>query len=386
MLLAPVSLAAEERGPSAVRERVEHLVRERFYDPERGETFALPAIEGERADALDARIESELDRLGTSHTGHWRPDQIDYFELLDIFHIALADEIERLFPEEGHVTYPGIGVIVREIDGRQFAADVYHAGSGARAGVREGDEILTVDGAPWSEIGSFEGRTGESVILQIRREAMAEPFGIEVPVEAIRPNEMFTASIAESISVSGHEGRKVGYIRLWSFTSTETMSLLRKELTEGRLAQADGIVLDLRSRWGGAPLDLGEVFLGGTPAVDMIDRDGKPVAAQVRWRKPIVAIIDEGTRSGLELFAHALKLNGVPLVGSHTARAVVTGSPFILPDDSLLQLPVLDIEVDGVRIEETGVTPDIEVPRDIRFENGADPQTEAAIEALQQLL
>lgn len=74
--------------------------------------------------------------------------------------------------------------------------------------------------------------------------------------------------------------------------------------------------------------------------------------ANVRWRRPVVAIIDEGSRSGLELFAYALKANGIPLVGTRTAGALLAGRAYLLPDDSMLELAVSDAVIDdGVRLE-----------------------------------
>jgi carboxyl-terminal processing protease len=61
---------------------------------------------------------------------------------------------------------------------------------------------------------------------------------------------------------------------------------------------------------------------------------------------------------------------------------VVAGRGYVLPDDSLLILAVADVYVDGARLEDVGVTPDVTVPFDIRYAAGADPQREAAIEAL----
>ena len=94
----------------------------------------------------------------------------------------------------------------------------------------------------------------------------------------------------------------------------------------------------------------------------------------------MVAIIDEGTRSGLEVFAYALKLNGVPLVGAKTAGALLGGRGYMLPDSSLLEIAVSDVEVNGERLEGKGVEPHIPVPFDIRYAAGRDPQRDAAIE------
>ena len=96
----------------------------------------------------------------------------------------------------------------------------------------------------------------------------------------------------------------------------------------------------------------------------------------------MVAIIDEGTRSGMEIFAHALKSNGVKLIGAPTAGDVVAGRGYVLPDDSLLILAVADVYVDGTRLEGVGVTPDVAVPFDVRYAAGRDPQRDAAIEEM----
>jgi C-terminal processing protease CtpA/Prc len=110
----------------------------------------------------------------------------------------------------------------------------------------------------------------------------------------------------------------------------------------------------------------------------LIDRDGKVEVANARFHKPVVAIIDEGTRSGMEILAYALKKNGVPLVGAPTAGDVLAGTAFLLPDDSLLELAVEDVLVDGKRLEANPVTPDIAAPYALPYANGRDPQFDAA--------
>ena len=107
----------------------------------------------------------------------------------------------------------------------------------------------------------------------------------------------------------------------------------------------------------------------------------------MRWHRPVVAIIDEGTRSALEVFAYALKLNGIPLVGTRTAGAVLAGRAFLLPDDSLLELAVSDAVIgDNVRLEGQGVEPDIAVPFTLPYANGKDAQLDAAVEEMRRIL
>ena len=157
-------------------------------------------------------------------------------------------------------------------------------------------------------------------------------------------------------------------------------------LTSEPLKSADGLVLDMRGRWGGAPANAADLFVGDAPIVELTDRDGDVHLAHARWPKPLVGIIDVGSRSGMEILAHGLKRAGVPLVGTRTAGAVVAGRAFLLPDDSLLEVAVLDVHVDGQRLEGAGVLPDIEVPQAIPYLAGADPQLDRAVEEMRSRL
>ena len=66
-----------------------------------------------RMHRVDAAIDAVLASLQASHTARLEPDTIDYFEIADVFRYAIRDDMRRLFPPDGDVTYPGIGMIVR---------------------------------------------------------------------------------------------------------------------------------------------------------------------------------------------------------------------------------------------------------------------------------
>jgi C-terminal processing protease CtpA/Prc len=172
-------------------------------------------------------------------------------------------------------------------------------------------------------------------------------------------------------------------VRLWSYTAGDQVTrILYDQIGAGVLADADALILDLRSRWGGAPADAAETFVGDTADMRLVERDGDVTLANVRWRKPMVAIIDAGTRSGMELLAYSLRKNGVTLVGTETAGDVLAATGFVLPDDSLLVLAVQDVFVDDERLEGNPVQPDVGVPFDVRYAAGSDPQFDAALVAL----
>ena len=396
ILLIPLwlsSAAAEPLQPGdRVLDRTVSLVEQHFFD-----TDALPAFRATVADLKaaaaggaaidrDEAIAGALLSLGASHTARYTQDRVDYYELADVFRGALRRDVRRLFPPEGNVTYEGIGIASRAIGDAVFVTDVYDGGPASQAGLMAGDEILAVDGVPFHEIESFTGKAGEIVQLQVRRTADAAPIVVSVKVERLQPREAYLEAISDSIRIVEQDGRRVGVVHLWMYTTEEVTQILNSELGGGRLKDVDGLVLDLRSRWGGAPADSAELFVGGTGDMTVTGRDGAVRYVNTRFDKPVVAVIDEGSRSGMEIYAHALKKNGVPLVGVTTAKAVVAGTAYLLPDDSLLILAVTDVHVDGERLEGRGVDPDIVVPFDIRYAAGADPQMDAAMAEMGRVL
>jgi C-terminal processing protease CtpA/Prc len=157
-------------------------------------------------------------------------------------------------------------------------------------------------------------------------------------------------------------------------------------LTSEPLKSADGLALDLRGRWGGAPPDATDFFVGRSPTMVVTGRRGRDRLLTASWKKPVVGIIDGGSRSGVEILAYGLKQAGVPLVGARTAGDVLAGRAFMLKDNSILELAVLDVHVDGARLEGEGVAPDIDVPFDVRYANGADPQLARAVDEMNRLL
>jgi C-terminal processing protease CtpA/Prc len=377
-------------APAAIMDGIGATVRRDFYDPEglgefnTGEArFRAAAQSGP---GIAEAAAAWLATLKATHTGRFTPDTIDYYELSEVFHRGLGRRRFELFPPEGVVTYPGIGMVPRTLDGKLFVAYVYDGGPADRAGLVPGDELLAVDGKPYAPIASFEGKAGRSVKVELRRTSGAAPMTADVPVERLQPRDVFLKAIRDSVRIVEHDGRRLGYIRLWAFAVSGVEELIMELLVAEPLKSADGLIVDMRGRWGGAPANAADIFVGDAPLVELTDRDGDVHIAHARWPKPLVGIIDVGSRSGMEILAHGLKGAGVPLIGMKTAGAVVAGRAYLLPDDSLLEVAVLDVRVDGVRLEGVGVTPDIEVEFDLRYANGADPQLDRAAAELGAML
>ncbi|HEY7215059.1 MAG TPA: S41 family peptidase, partial [Thermoanaerobaculia bacterium] len=176
-------------------------------------------------------------------------------------------------------------------------------------------------------------------------------------------------------------GRRMGYVPVWSCAGVEVEQTLSEAFAE-KLAEAEALILDLRGGWGGCDSRLVGLFDPAVPDLTRIDRQGKSTVFASAWRKPLVVLIDGGSRSGKEVVARALQRHRrATLVGETTGKAVLAGQPLLLADGSLLYLAVHDIRVDGERLEGVGVTPDVAVPAELPYAAGRDPQLERALDA-----
>ncbi len=379
---------------ASVFDEVSGLVRDYFFDRELRGIDWNAAINRQRPAAaaatsreqLSAAINGLLAELGTSHTAHFTRSDVAYYHLLDIFSDSrsLRRQVTTRFPDG--VRYVGLGAFTRHIEGRTYVTGVWQGSKAAAVGLKTGDEIVAVDGKPFHPIDSFRGKADETVQLAVRRMAQNPVIRIPVVAEIIEPRRALLEAMRHSVRVFDHAGRRIGYVRIWSYAGRRYHELLIEELSEGRLRDAEAVVIDLRDGWGGAQLSYLDPFLPG-PEMQVRNRDGEQHRVRFKWRKPVALLINGGTRSGKEILALGFRDNRIgPVVGERTAGAVVAGRVFLLSDDSLLYLAVADVAVNGKRLEGVGVEPTIPAPFDPRYAGGADPQRDRALEQLARLL
>ena len=373
-------------------DQVWELVRDRFYDPrlngldwqEERARFRPQAASARSAEDMAAAINAMLAKLGASHTHFYTPEDPAYYQLADIFVGALEHRgLKRVFPS-GDVSYPGIGVFTEtDNQGRTFVTGVIEGAPAHQAGVLLGDEIISADERPFRPVASFRGKVGSPVSLQIRRASGAAPIAISVSPADLHPNEMFLRGLKDSARLIVTDKAKIGYVRVWSYASRRIQSALEDLMSDGPLKDADALVWDLRGGWGGAQPQYLDLFNPRAPTMQVKDRSGETGFVDVKWRKPVAALINEGTRSGKEVLAYGFKEYRLgELVGQRTEGAVLAATAFLIGDNGLLLLAVEDVLVDGKRLEGIGVTPTIEVPFDSRYAAGGDPQLDRAVQVL----
>ena len=228
----------------------------------------------------------------------------------------------------------------------------------------------------------FAARLDRPVSLEIRRASGAAPITISVSPADLHPNEMFLRGLKESARLIVADKAKIGYVHVWSYASQRMQSALEDLISDGPLKDADALVWDLRGGWG-APNRNTRPFNPRAPTMKITGRNGETGFVDIKWRKPVAALINEGTRSGKEVLAYGFKEYRLgELVGHRTEGAVLAATAFLIGADGLLLLAVEDVLVDGKHLEGVGVTPTIEVSFNSRYAAGADPQLDRAVQVL----
>jgi carboxyl-terminal processing protease len=372
-LAALALVLAAATDPKTLGRTVVALVAEHFHDRDRGNAWAVThngyadAITDPHAFAVATN--AALAELKTSHTRLYTQNEVAYYGLMALF----APALKRPAP-----TFESIGIDLA--DGR-FVRRVFAGGPAETAGLRRGDEIVGADNKPLAEVAAFRGQSARQVALAIRRRPGDALIELRVRPRTVVASREWTEAQEKGSRPVNRGGKSIGYVPIFSGAGDLPKDVLRDQFT-GPLAGADALVLDFRDGWGGSDPDFLGLFDPRAPVLTFIERDGKRRVYDATWRKPLVVLVNGGTRSGKEVIARSLQKHGrATIVGTRTAGAVAAGQPFLLADGSLLLLAVADVLADGERLEGVGVTPDVEVLDKLPYADGADPQLEAALDA-----
>lgn len=260
--------------------------------------------------------------------------------------------------------------------GAGFARDkiryVVNDSPASDAGLRVGDKIITVDTEPY--VGLLNFKSEKKHQLEIVRDGQKMKLSL-FPV-LTNYYSAYNRSLAKSAKIMSESGKKIGYVHVWS-GGTPTHDLLDSVLRE-KLQDTDGLVVDMRDGYGGNYLDDLDRFFRKPeqyPEFISIDRKGKESSIKYTYDKPVVALINKGSRSGKEILAYVLKkTKRAKLVGDTTGGAVLAGSLKKLNADCSLYMPVLDVKIDGVRLEGSGVEPDFKIENKSQNQAGYDKQ------------
>jgi carboxyl-terminal processing protease len=273
---------------------------------------------------------------------------------------------------------PNIGAWFRPVANGFAIQMLLNGGPAAEAGLRKGDVVTNVDGHSFTPIESIADKVGKKVQITYMRGSNRQTADVEVKQGT--GTQFFSDGTRSSQTIIERDGKKYAYIHLWTM-SNETEKSMLANAVYGRLKDTDGFILDIRDGFGGRPEGFGDPFF--RPEVNL--SWDSPMFSQKQlfgYQRPLVVLINKGSRSAKEVFAFIMKdSKRATLVGEKTGGNVLGTSPSPVGDWGYLEIPMVDVKANGVRLEKVGVAPDIAVPQEFDA-SGKDLYVEEAIKVL----
>jgi carboxyl-terminal processing protease len=244
------------------------------------------------------------------------------------------------------------------------------------AGILSGDQILRINGISTERmdlqdaINILRGPAGAKVTLTLLRPSTKEIKEYilqraEIKIQSVKGARLLEADLTGPF--------KIGYIRLIQFNEP-TAEELSKAIDDLQKQGMQALILDLRNNPGGllnSAVDVCGQFL--SPNTKVVSTQGRVASQQhdystsavkkERPNFPMVLLINEGSASGAEIVAGALKdLHRAVLVGETTFGKGSVQNVMQLPDGSAVRLTTAKYYTPSKQvIQGNGVTPNIRV-------------------------
>lgn len=286
----------------------------------------------------------------------------------DKYSVYYDPEEYQQFLEHFESSFTGIGVQV-ELSAETGLVTVvapFKGSPGERAGLRQGDTILAVDGTDVrgytldETVALIRGPEGTQVTLTVGREGEADPLEFTITRETI---EMPTVEYKMV-------DPQVGYVRLTEFNK-DAANHVTRAIADLRSQGATRLIFDLRMNGGGLldeAIKIASLFVGpDQPVVHIVYRDKDTETYNSRAKEsfsmPLVVLVDENSASASEIVAGAVKdLQAGVLMGTKTYGKGSVQTFYKLSDGSGIKLTTAKyLTAGGNSINDVGIEPDIVV-------------------------
>jgi carboxyl-terminal processing protease len=278
-------------------------------------------------------------------------------------------EIQKLEEQLKGGNFGGIGVYIYQLKDGEVVVQPIAGMPAAKAGVKTGDVVDTVDGK------SVHGLTLDRVETMIRGESGTQ---VDLTMHPFHSKVEHTYSIVRAIihvpTVSAKMEDGYDYIRLSDFGETSADEI-KKALLDGKKHNARGYILDLRDNGGGyleAAVKISSYFIPQGTIVSTIDRDGNKTVQEadgdaIGGLAPLVVLVNKYTASASEITSGALQdYHLATLIGTKTFGKGVVQSIYQMPNSGAMKITTARYVTPlGRVIQHKGIMPDVVVDQSI---------------------
>lgn len=243
--------------------------------------------------------------------------------------------------------YAGIGSIIRwnsQIS-NSVIEEPYEGMPAAEAGLRKGDEILSIDGESMKGKDNayvsdhLRGDAGTTFELKIRRPSTGKEMRFKITRRSIQ---------MPAVPYYGVQQGGIGYIKLNEFTENSA-KIVRNAFIDMRHQQIKGLILDLRNNGGGSELEAANLVNLFVPkGVTVVSNRGKLKRANHDYKTtsepidtviPIVVMVNGNSASSAEIVTGALQdMDRAVVLGTKTYGKGLVQMPIDLPYNSEMKV------------------------------------------------
>lgn len=355
-LLLPFSLSRAELDPTVPPEIVEESGVQSVYESLEIFTRVMELVNQKFVDQVDRQklIEGALQGMLGS---------------LDDYSAYMEPEIYKEMQVETKGEFGGIGIEITLREGILTVISPIEDTPAIRVGIHPGDRIVKIEGETTKSITLFEavkklrGKPGTPVSITVMRNGESELLEFTIVRDIIKIESVKDARMLDD---------RIGYIRVTQFqekTVADFDQAMEKLKGEGMKA----LVVDLRWNPGGlltSAIALADRFLKKGQLIvetrgrdDRVEMSARATGRTPYPRVPLAILINEGSASGSEIVAGALRDNyRAVLVGATTFGKGSVQSVLPLPGDAGIRLTTGRYYTAAHRaIQDNGIEPDVAV-------------------------
>lgn len=246
-------------------------------------------------------------------------------ESLDPYTDYIAEDEIESFRISTTGQYGGIGALIGVVNKRIVVTHPYKNFPAYKAGIKVGDEIISVDGKnvqgkTTSEISTLlKGQPRTEVELKMKRPGQKETLMLKIKREKITLTNLAYVGLVEP---------EIGYLKLDDFTPGASREVAEAVLNLKQQG-ATKIILDLRENPGGLLHEAvnivslfvprGEEVVSTKGKVDEWNKSYRTLNSPVDTEIPVVVLVSEGSASASEIVAGALQdYDRAVLIGKRT--------------------------------------------------------------------
>lgn len=327
--------------------------------------------------ASAAKSRSEFTKIVNDMIAEFKDSHFAMYDMEDQGYYVM----DSLVRQSNATPMPNIGAYFRPGPDGYTVGMVLNGGEAEKADIRKGDIVLTANGQPFRPVDSLNG--DGVVTLSILREGKTLQKKVK-PGKQIAL-DMFLDATRKSVRVISDRGHKIGYMHVWTLASEGFKSAISGAvLNNPEVSKTDAFILDLRDGFGGRPEGYADPFFRPDATLSW----KYPTFTNNEsfgYARPLIVLINGGSRSAKEVLSQILKdSHRAILVGSTTAGNVLGTFPTPVSSWAYLEVPMVDLSVNGKRLEAVGCTPDVAVPQEFDAD-GHDLYIEKALELLKDV-